>query len=74
MVRVSAVLFMLHLISCLIFPFFAVQEKLGYNLIGSDFGQLHMCSSVFAELMDCRPCFLAILDISVDLIRVCQGL
>ena len=59
-IRVSAVISMVEFDLMSHLPIFSVQEKLGCNLIGSDFGQLHMCSRVSVELMDCRPCFLAV--------------
>ena len=52
MVRVSAVLFKVEFDLMSHLPIFAVQQKLGCNLIHSDFAP---------GLTDCRPCFLAVL-------------
>ena len=60
MVRVFDVLFTVEFDLMSHLSIFAVQEKLGCNLIGSDFGLLHRCFRISAELMNCKPCFLAV--------------
>ena len=74
MVRVSAILFTIEFDLMPHLPIFAVQEKLGCNLIGSDFGLSTGALGSLWSLQIVDHAFLLFLDISVDSIRVCINL